>query len=550
MFNRWRVLVVLLAALVSPLAMGSDLLVKNVRGVTPTVDGMQQFSCMTVSDGRVETLATGEECGTLSAAEIIDGKGRGLLPGLIDAHGHVLWYGLAHTRVDLVGTKSLEEALQRVKAFADAHPDHPWILGRGWNQEHWPERKFPTAADLDKVVPDRPVWLGRIDGHAGWANSAALKASGVNAETENPHGGMLIRDEQGRPSGVLVDAAEALVGDHVPELTMAQRRDALATATRELAAFGLTGVHDAGVDPASLEAYRELAGNGGLAIRIYAMLSGADYADGVPPYPFVIGQQRLLVQSIKLYIDGAMGSRGAAFMEPYKDDPENSGLLFMQPEQIDALVAKWSNASYQVNVHAIGDLANKVVLDAFEKLDPVDRKRLRHRIEHVQVVAPEDLKRFATLGIVPSMQPVHVSSDWRMLGERLEERRLVGAYAWRSLLDDGNRIAAGSDFPVESPNPMFGLYAAVTRLDMDGEPEGGWHPDQKMTLDEALRAFTLDAAWAAHQERELGSLEKGKWADFILVDRDLYAIPAEQIKDVRVLGTWVAGENVYLDSGK
>jgi hypothetical protein len=331
---------------------------------------------------------------------------------------------------------------------------------------------------------------------------------------------------------------------------MAQRRDALATATRELAAFGLTGVHDAGVDPASLEAYRELAGNGGLAIRIYAMLSGADYADGVPPYPFVIGQQRLLVQSIKLYIDGAMGSRGAAFMEPYKDDPENSGLLFMQPEQIDALVAKWSNASYQVNVHAIGDLANKVVLDAFEKLDPVDRKRLRHRIEHVQVVAPEDLKRFATLGIVPSMQPVHVSSDWRMLGERLEERRLVGAYAWRSLLDDGNRIAAGSDFPVESPNPMFGLYAAVTRLDMDGEPEGGWHPDQKMTLDEALRAFTLDAAWAAHQERELGSLEKGKWADFILVDRDLYAIPAEQIKDVRVLGTWVAGENVYLDSGK
>ncbi|MCJ7555758.1 MAG: amidohydrolase [Gammaproteobacteria bacterium] len=550
MFNKELVLVVLLAALVSPLAMGSDLLVKNVQGVTPTVDGMQQFSCMTVSNGKVETLATGEECGTLSAAEIIDGKGRGLLPGLIDAHGHVLWYGLAHTRVDLVGTKSLEEALQRVKAFAEAHPDHPWILGRGWNQEHWPERKFPTAADLDKVVSDRPVWLGRIDGHAGWANSAALNASGVNAETANPHGGMLIRDEQGRPSGVLVDAAEALVGDHVPELTKAQRLEALSTATRELASFGLTGVHDAGVDPASLEAFRELAGSGGLAIRIYAMLSGADYADGVPPYPFVIGDQRLLVQSIKLYLDGAMGSRGAAFMEPYKDDPENSGLLFMQPEQVDALVAKWSNASYQVNVHAIGDLANKVALDAFERLDPVDRKRLRHRIEHAQVVAPEDLKRFAALGVVPSMQPVHVSSDWRMLGERMEEPRLVGAYAWRALLDDGNRIAAGSDFPVESPNPMFGLYAAVTRLDMDGEPEGGWHPDQKMTLDEALRAFTLDAAWAAHQERELGSLEKGKWADFILVDRDLYAIPPEQIKDVRVLGTWVAGKKVYSDSEK
>jgi predicted amidohydrolase YtcJ len=550
MFNRRLIMTVLLAALASPMAMGSDLLVRNVRGVTPTADGMQQFSCMVVSNGRVETLAAGEECDALSAEEIIDGQGRGLLPGLIDAHGHVLWYGLAHTRVDLVGTKSLDEALQRVKAFADAHPDHPWILGRGWNQEHWPERKFPTAADLDTVVPDRPVWLGRIDGHAGWANSAALKASGVTAETANPHGGMLIRDEQGRPSGVLVDAAEALVGDHVPQLTMAQRRDALATATRELAAFGLTSVHDAGVDPASLEAYRELANSGGLAIRVYAMLSGEDYADGVPPYPFVIGQQRLLVQSIKLYMDGAMGSRGAAFMEPYKDDPENSGLLFMQPEQIDALVAKWSNASYQVNVHAIGDLANKVVLDAFEKLDAVDRKRLRHRIEHAQVVAPEDLKRFASLGVVPSMQPVHISSDWRMLGERLEEPRLVGAYAWRTLIDGGNRIAAGSDFPVESPNPMFGLYAAVTRLDMDGEPRDGWHPDQKVTLDEALRAFTLDAAWAAHQEKELGSLEKGKWADFILVDRDLYAIPPEQIKDVRVLGTWVAGEKVYSDSEK
>jgi predicted amidohydrolase YtcJ len=468
-----------------------------------------------------------------------------MLPGLIDAHGHVLWYGLAKARVDLVGTKSLAEALQRIKAFADAHPDHPWILGRGWNQESWPERSFPTAADLDAVVADRPVWLGRIDGHAGWANSAALKASGIDAQTVSPSGGMIIRDSEGRPTGVMVDAAEALVESHVPALTMAQRREALGLATRELAAFGLTGVHDAGVDPDSLEAYKDLARSGGLAIRIYAMLSGSDYADGVPPYPFVIGDQRLVVQSIKLYMDGAMGSRGAAFMEPYKDDPENSGLLFMQPEKLDAVVAKWSDANYQVNVHAIGDLANKVVLDAFAKLDPADRQRLRHRVEHVQVVAPEDLGRFAALGVVPSMQPVHVSSDWRMLGERLEEERLVGAYAWRTLLDSGARIPAGSDFPVESPNPMFGLYAAVTRLDMNGEPKGGWHPTEKMRLDEALRAFTLDAAWAAHEEKQLGSLEKGKWADFILVDRDIFEIPPEEIKNVRVLGTWVAGEKVY-----
>jgi predicted amidohydrolase YtcJ len=545
MSNKYIVALAAVAAGFSPLVSGADLLVKNVRGVTPTADGMQQFSCLTVSGGRVEALASGADCDKLTAESTIDGKGRGLLPGLIDAHGHVLWYGLAKARVDLVGTRSLEEALQRVKAFADAHPDHPWILGRGWNQELWPERSFPTAADLDTVVPDRPVWLGRVDGHAGWANSAALKASGVTPDTVSPHGGMIIRDGDGKPAGVLVDAAEALVQDHVPELTMAQRREALALATRELAVFGLTGVHDAGVDPDSLEAYKDLARSGGLAIRIYAMLSGADYADGVPPYPFVIGDQRLVVQSIKLYMDGAMGSRGAAFMAPYKDDPENSGLLFMQPEQLDALVAKWSAANFQVNVHAIGDLANKVVLDAFEKLDPADRERLRHRVEHVQVVAPEDLGRFAKLGVVPSMQPVHVSSDWRMLGERLEEDRLVGAYAWRTLLDSGARIPAGSDFPVESPNPMFGLYAAVTRLDMDGEPRGGWHPTEKMRLDEALRSFTLDAAWAAHEEKELGSLEKGKWADFILVDRDIFDIPPEEIKNTRVLGTWVAGENVY-----
>ena len=548
MLNKKLIALAVLATVVSPLAIGADLLVKNVQGVTPTETGTEEFSCMTVTAGRVEALGSGEQCDGFEAKQVVDGGGHGLLPGLIDAHGHVLWLGLAHTRVDLVGTKSLEEALERVKRFAEDHPDHPWILGRGWNQEHWPERVFPSASDLDSVVSDRPVWLGRIDGHAGWANSAALKASGVTRQTEDPHGGVIVRDEQGNPSGVMVDAAEALVDAHVPGLTMTQRTEALALATQKLAEFGLTSVHDAGVDPASLEAYKELARNDRLAMRIYAMLSGSDYADGDPPYPFVIGEQRLLVQSIKLYMDGAMGSRGAAFLAPYKDDPENTGLLFMQPEQIDALVAKWSGANYQVNVHAIGDRANRVVLDAFEKLDPADRTRLRHRIEHAQVVTPEDLKRFAPLGVVPSMQPVHVSSDWQMLGERLEEERLVGGYAWKTLLESGSRIAAGSDFPVESANPMLGLYAAVTRLDMQGNPDGGWHPDQKMSREQALRAFTLDAAWAAHQEKELGSLEKGKLADFILVDRDMFSMPAEQIKDLKVLETWVGGEKVY--SGK
>lgn len=534
-----------LAVLASAPAWSADLLVRNVTGVTPTDDGLLNFSCLSVTGGRVEAVASGEACESIEAAQVVDGQGRGLLPGLIDAHGHVLWLGLAANRVDLVGTRSLEEALERVRQFAEEHPDHPWILGRGWNQELWPDKHFPTAADLDSVVPDRPVWLGRIDGHAGWANSRALAVAGVSAKTPDPHGGMIIRAADGEPSGVMVDAAESLVQVHVPELTMQQRREALLSASDELVSLGVTSVHDAGVDPDTLEAYKALTGSGDLSVRIYAMLSGESYADGEPPYPFMVGDHQLLVQSIKLYTDGAMGSRGAAFLAPYKDDPENSGLLFMQPEQIDALVDKWSGASYQVNIHAIGDRANRVVLDAFEKLDPADRRRLRHRIEHAQVVTPADLKRFAPLGVVPSMQPVHVSSDWRMLEARLEDERLVGGYAWRTLLEAGNRIAAGSDFPVESANPMLGLYAAVTRLDMTGEPDGGWHPDEKMSREQALRAFTLDAAWAAHQERQLGSLEKGKLADFILVDGDLFSIPAEKIKDARVLGTWVAGKQVY-----
>lgn len=526
-------------------AVAADLLVRNVRGATPTSDGMQHFSCLLVSDGRVEAVGGTQACSGWKAKQVVEGQGKAMLPGLIDAHGHMLWLGLRHTRVDLVGTQSLAEALQRVRDFAREHPDDEWILGRGWNQEQWPEKRFPTAAELDQAVADRPVWLGRIDGHASWANSEAIRRAGVTSSTPDPHGGKIERLETGRPAGVFVDAASALVDEHVPPPSHAQRKQALRLAALELASLGITGVHDAGVDSLTLAAYKELAAGEGMAVRVYAMLSGDEYGQMEPPPPLSVNGELLVVRSIKLYADGAMGSRGAAFLEPYQDDPDNKGLLFLEQEQLDALVQKWSHAGYQVNVHAIGDRAIQVVLNAFETLDGGERAQRRHRVEHAQVGTVEDLKRFSTLNIIPSMQPTHATSDWAMVIQRLDEGRTAGAYAWRTLLDDGNRIAAGSDFPVESADPLLGLYAGVTRIDLQGKPPGGWMPEQRMTLEEVLRAFTLDAAYAAHQEASLGSLEVGKSADFILLDRDLFSGDVELIKQAKVVATWLAGKQTY-----
>lgn len=537
--------VALVAAVGQGPAMAGDLLVRNVRGVTPTEDGVARFSCMMVTGGKVEALGRGEECEGWRAGQVVDGQGRTLLPGLIDAHGHVLWLGLTRARVDLVGTRSLQEALERIAAFARAHPDHQWIQGRGWNQELWPEKRFPTAADLDRVVPDRPVWLQRIDGHAAWANTRAIELAGIDAGTLDPHGGKIERLGSGVPAGVFVDAARDLVEKHVPAPTHVQRKEALRLAAQELASLGITGVHDAGVDSLTLQAYKELAGAGELPLRVYVMLMGDEYGPLEPPTPLAINGDRLVVRSIKLYADGAMGSRGAAFLEPYHDDPGNTGLLFLEQEQMDALVQKWSGAGYQVNVHGIGDRAIRVILNAFETLDPGERAQRRHRVEHAQVGTMEDLHRFAPLGVIPSMQPTHATSDWSMVMQRLETERTVGAYAWRTLLQDGNRIAAGSDFPVESADPLLGLYAAVTRIDLQGQPPGGWMPDQRMSLEEALRAFTLDAAYAAHQEAELGSLESGKSADFVLLDREIFDAAPTAILEAKVEQTWLSGERIY-----
>ncbi len=535
-----RRLTVLALGVLLVAAAAADTVVHNVRGYTLADNALTQFTFLHVDDdGRVVATGTGKgpEAGTR-----IDGGGAVLLPGLIDAHGHVSSLGLAMSRVDLVGTRSLDEALERIAAFAEANPTLPWITGRGWNQELWTVAEFPSAADIDGIVADRPVYLGRIDGHAAWANTAALKAAGIDANTRPPPGGDIHRDDEGRATGILIDDAMNLVTRHIPEPDRIDRMKAIALAMEALASVGLTAVHDAGIAMDDVRAYETLHDLGAMPIRVYAMLDGIGTVRAFGP-PAATSDDKLIVRSMKLVSDGALGSRGAAMDEPYSDDPENHGLLIIDEAALTGRISEARDAGYQVNVHAIGDRANRVVLDAFEAVGA--RASERHRNEHAQVVHVEDIPRFVELGIVPSMQPTHATSDKNMAEKRVGADRLRGAYAWRTFLDQGSRIAGGSDFPVENENPFWGLYAAVSRQGLDGEPPGGWVPEQKMTREEAFRAFTLDAAWAAHMDDSTGTLEAGKWADFILVDQDPFEVDERRIADVKVLETWVGGERVW-----
>ncbi|MBT8144479.1 MAG: amidohydrolase, partial [Gammaproteobacteria bacterium] len=511
-------------------------------GYSWTGDEVRTFVALNVGeDGAVvATYSSGE---TLpEVANRYDGQGATLLPGLIDAHGHVLALGQARNRVDLVGTQSLDDALKRIVDYAGAQPQAPWILGRGWNQVLWPDQAFPSAADLDRLAIERPVWLRRIDGHAAWANSVAMAAAGISASTPDPHGGVIARDENGEPTGLFVDTAMELVERVIPDPTRAQIRADLQTAFAELLSLGLTSVHDAGISLDEAAVYSELDQQGELPLRIYAMLSESAFPEFGDP---VIddGSGHLAIRSVKAYLDGALGSRGAALKADYSDDPGNRGLLFKNIEQFDQLVSNAVGRGFQVNVHAIGDAANHVALEVFDRHK--DGRHLRHRIEHAQIIDVEELERFAETNVIASMQPTHATSDKNMAEDRVGPQRIAGGYAWRKLLDRGAHIAAGSDFPVEPANPMFGLHAAVSRQDRDNQPPGGWYPQEALTPAEALRVFTLDAAFAAHQEQQLGSLEPGKRADFILVDRDILKGPADQIWQTKVLETWVNGRRAY-----
>ena len=515
--------------------------IDNVRGYSLVGGRLETFSVMEV-DGAGRVVRVGDELvvGAVDRRRI-DGADRVLWPGLIDAHGHVSSLGFAMQRVDLTGVGSIDQALERVRTFAAAHPELPWILGRGWNQTLWPEQRFPLAKELDRAVADRPVWLNRIDGHAGWANTAALRAAGISSETGAPPGGAIEFAANGQPAGVLVDAAMALIENVVPAPDTDAMTDALGRAVSHLATLGLTSVHDAGVSAAEVGGYEHLLLEDALPIRVYAMLAGLDVQRQLGPPQ--TSNPRLVVRSVKLVVDGALGSRGAALIEPYADDPDNTGLLIIEPAPLEAQILEGRRAGYQMNIHAIGDRGNRVVLDAFEAAGAEPSER--HRVEHAQIVQLADISRFAELGLIPSMQTIHATSDRLMAIDRLGEARLAGAYAWQTFLTHNSRIANGSDFPVEQPNPFLGFYAAVSRQGLDGEPAQGWLPEQRMTREQAFRSYTLDAAFAAFMEDEIGSLEPGKWADFVLLDRDPFEVEDRAIADTRVLETWVGGRQVW-----
>ena len=519
----------------------------DFTGYTSTGSGIHAFSVLAVSDdGRV--IATGDSTllDEYPQATRVDGNGQYILPGLIDAHAHVYSLGYLAISLDLNGTPSIADAVQQIADFSAQNRYNQWILGRGWNQVLWPGKEFPNSSDIDAVVNDRPVWLRRIDGHAGWANSKALQIASIDDDTPDPVGGKILRDANGKATGILIDNAMSLLEPRIPAPDKDGIRTAYRTAIRRLVSLGMTGVHDTGINTQEAEVYMAMADDGELDMRIYAMVSGAGKnLDDIGKPLTGYGGDKLDIAAVKLYADGALGSRGAALLEPYSDDSENRGLPFWTANELITFTKKANDMGFQVGIHAIGDSGNRMALDAFEKAQGSQPSELRNRVEHAQIISLDDIPRFAELGVIASMQPTHATSDMNMAEDRLGPDRIQGGYAWRRLLDSGAVLASGSDFPVELPNPFYGLSAAVTRQDRGGVPEGGWYIDQGLTRAEALHSFTLAAAYAAHQEDRMGSLEPGKWADFIIVDRDYFDIPNSEIDDIQVIETWVGGKRVF-----
>ncbi|MDE2563561.1 MAG: amidohydrolase family protein [Sphingomonadales bacterium] len=540
---------VLAALSLSPALARADTLVDNVNGETVAEDGhVVNFVALSFDDKGVIThvYARGEKLPKHPQYHV-DGKGRVMLPGMIDAHLHVMALGFSALTLDLSDTHSLDEALAKIKAYAQAHPDRPWILGGGWNQELWKLGRFPTAAELDAAVPDRPVWLGRVDGHAGWANSKALEAAGVTSATKAPEGGEIVHGADGKPAGVLVDAATGLMDKAVPAPRPEDRDLALDTAQRILFKEGVTAAADMGTSIEDWQAFRRAGDANRLYVRIMSYALGIDnmvLIGGPGPTPWLYGD-RLHMGGLKLFMDGALGSRGAWLKAPYADDPKTRGLPQLTDTQLRNLMSRAAMDHFQVAVHAIGDAANGEVLDAIEDLSQTYTGDRRWRIEHAQIVDPADIPRFGRNGIVASMQPVHQTSDRLMAEARLGPDRLKGAYAWHSMLAAGAHLAFGSDAPVEWPDPWAGIAAAISRQGPDGEPFGGWQPQEIVTREQALAAYTTGAAWAGFAEGKFGRLAPGYRADFIFVDTDpMLATPGE-IRKTKVLETWIGGGKVW-----
>jgi len=521
----------------------ADLVVTNARIYTVNPSNAAAYA-LAVKAGRVLAIGPDVTAFIGPATRKIDAHGATVIPGFIDSHGHMSSLGDSLDTLDLRGARSEQEIADLVRKAASGRKAGEWIRGRSWDQNNWPSRQFPDEATLSAAAPENPVYLERVDGHAGWVNRKALEIAGVTAATPDPPGGKLLHDAAGNLTGVLIDHAQELVTRKIPLPTPQQVRERLRRAALECARLGITTVHDAGVSSIELDQYRALIQDDKLPVRVYAMIGGEgdlwrEYLKRGPE----IGE-RLTVRSIKLYADGALGSRGAALKQPYSDDPGNTGLLMLHSKDIERVAHDAVAHGFQVNTHAIGDQANRAVLDGYAAALGGENDR-RFRIEHAQVVSLEDIPLFARYSIIASMQPTHATSDMPWAEARLGPDRVKGAYAWRRFLSLGVHLASGSDFPVEDANPLWGFYAAITRQDRSGNPAGGWFSDQRMTREEALRSWTIEGAYAAFEEGSKGSLEPGKLADFVLLSDDITRIPPAEILKTRVVMTVIGGEVVY-----
>lgn len=550
----------------------ADLVLTNARVYTVDTDNSIAEAIAIRGDRIVGVGSTAEILKKFRSKNVIDLNGKPVYPGFIDSHVHLLGFGSSMMILNLVGTTSLEQIQQLVAERVKSSKPGQWIRGRGWDQNDWPRKDFPTHRDLDEVAPNNPVYLARIDGHATWVNKKVLEIAGITKETEDPPGGKIIRDKDGNATGILVDNAQGLISKHIPPASDEEVEEAVYRAVTEWPKYGITSVQEMGVGLKTIELYKKFIDEGRFPIRIYVAVDGE--SDALEHYfrhgpELGYGKNHLTVRSVKLVADGALGSRGAALIESYSDDPGNRGLTRFSMDEIVAVAESSIAKGFQLCTHAIGDRTNTITLDAYEKaFRGKSGERYRFRIEHAQVLTQEDIPRFKRLGVIPSMQQIHCTSDMYWAEERLGPKRIRGAYAWRSLLNTGAIICGGSDVPVEHPNPLFGFYAAISRQDPQGRPKGwqdvqrffqlspegmtdttafenGWYVGEKMTREEALRSFTIWAAYGAFEENLKGSIESGKLADLVVLSKDIMTIEPLEILKTEVLFSFIGGKIVY-----
>jgi len=546
---KWFVVILMIAVLMPSCGKKQPADLVLTGGKIATVDANFSFAeAIAISGGKFIYVGTdrGVKKYIGDSTRVIELGGKLVVPGLIDGHCHMLSLGTSLDNIDLVGTKSYTEIIDKVAEWAKTAKPGEWIFGRGWDQNDWDVMEFPVHDALSKASPNNPVWLIRIDGHAGLANAKALEIAGITARTQDPSGGKILRKSNGQPTGVFIDNAMALVESKIPPLTGEQQRKALEKASDACLSAGLTGVYDAGETTDIINDYKYLADNQLLGVRVYAMLldPGTDNLEEFLKANKLLnyGDTHLTVRSVKLLIDGALGSRGAALFEPYSDDPKNSGLLTTSPERVLFVSKAALKTGFQVCTHAIGDRGNRLTLDAYEAaLKETPTQDHRFRIEHAQIVSLSDIPRFPALGVIPSMQATHATSDMPWAEARVGPERIKGAYAWQKFIQAGCKIIGGSDFPVESYNPLTGFYAGITRQDANGKPEGGWMPEERLTREQALRSYTIWAAYGAFQEDILGSIEAGKLADLVVLDTDILNVPEKEILKAKPVYTIVGG---------